>query len=144
MVVEYKEVIPSFSMHGQVYECEQTSICMHLYFLILLSHVHWQHSAEPDDYTFTNASFIFINGTERGGPGSQMCVDVPIEDDSLVEFDELFIVTADSPDPNINTTLLMTAVIILDGDGKSWYTKSQYCYQGPIHTQFEPHVSVLL
>ena len=79
---------------------------------------HSCRTIEPDDYTSVNASFIFVNGTSRGGPGSQMCIEVSIGNDSLVEFDEFFLVRADSPDPNINTTLISTDVFILDDDGK--------------------------
>ena len=47
-----------------------------------------------------------------------MCVEVAIANDTLVEFDEFFQVTADSPDPNINTSLISADVFILDDDGE--------------------------
>ena len=47
-----------------------------------------------------------------------MCVEVVIGDDPLVEFDEFFQVRVESPDPTVNTSLLKTAVVIVDNDGE--------------------------
>ena len=61
---------------------------------------------------------MFFNATAQGGPGSLMCIQIEVFNDNLIEFDEMFIVTADSPDPNVNTTFIMATVIILDEDGE--------------------------
>ena len=50
-----------------------------------------------------------------------MCIEIAIVDDGLVEFDEVFTVTADSPDPNVNTTLVMATIIIQDDDGEGYF-----------------------
>ena len=47
-----------------------------------------------------------------------MCIQIDIFNDNLIEFDEMFVVTADSPDTNVNTTFIMATVIILDEDGE--------------------------
>ena len=96
-------------------------MCVHLLSTSLYYCFNRQHfviNAAPKDYTSVNASFIFVTGTSQGGPGSQMCVEVPIANDALVEFDEFFQVTADSPDPNINTSLILAAVFVLDDDSE--------------------------
>ena len=70
------------------------------------------------DYVSVNTTSVFLNGTATGESGSEMCIEITILDDLLVEFDETFLVTADSPDPNVNTTLIMATIIILDDDGE--------------------------
>ena len=67
-----------------LYHChdQQLNLIMLLFLTCII------HDTEPDDYTSVNASFIFVNGTSQGGPGSQMCVEIAIRNDSLVEFDE--------------------------------------------------------
>ncbi len=72
----------------------------------------------PEDYVFVDTTSTFVKATAQGGPGSQMCILIEIFDDDLVEFDKLFQVTADSPDPNVNTTFIMATVIILEDDGE--------------------------
>ena len=68
------------------------------------------HNTDPDDYISVHTAILFVNGTSRGGPGSQMCIDISITNDVLVEFDEFFQVTAGSG--------IITDVFILDDDGK--------------------------
>ena len=73
------------------------------------------HHIEPGDYTAVNATVTFVSGT---GPGSEMCIDIDIvSDDDLVEFDEVFLVTAQSLDPNVNVINNIT-VIIVNSDGR--------------------------
>ncbi|XP_064406055.1 complement receptor type 1-like isoform X3 [Halichondria panicea] len=74
------------------------------------------NATEPEDYSFVNTTSMFFNATAQGGPGSLMCIQIEVFNDNLIEFDEMFIVTADSPDPNVNTTFIMATVIILDED----------------------------
>ncbi|XP_064406058.1 uncharacterized protein LOC135351076 [Halichondria panicea] len=74
------------------------------------------NATEPEDYSFVNTTSTFFNATAQGGPGSLMCIQIDIFNDNLIEFDEMFVVTADSPDPNVNTTFIMATVIILDED----------------------------
>ncbi len=60
-------------------------------------------SYRAGDYTAVNATVTFVSGTVRDGPGSEMCIDIDIvSDDNLVEFAEVFLVTAQSLDPNVN------------------------------------------
>ncbi|XP_064386804.1 uncharacterized protein LOC135335283 isoform X4 [Halichondria panicea] len=75
------------------------------------------NATEPGDYTAVNATVTFISGTVCDGPGSEMCIDIDIvSDDNLVEFfDEVFLVTAQSLDPNVNV-INNTTVIIVDSD----------------------------
>ena len=47
-----------------------------------------------------------------------MCILIEIFDDDLIEFDKVFQVTADSADPNVNTTFIMATIIILEDDGE--------------------------
>ena len=75
-------------------------------------------STASGDYLSVNTTSVFSARTRRGGPGSQMCVMIAIVDDTFVEFDEVFVVTADSPDPNVNTTLVMAIIVIQDDDGE--------------------------
>ena len=73
---------------------------------------------EPGDYTAVNATVTFVSGPVRDGPGSKMCIDIDIvSDDDLVEFDEVFLVTAQSLDPNVNV-INNTTVIIVNSDGR--------------------------
>ncbi len=72
----------------------------------------------PEDYGFVNTTSTFVNTTAQGGSGSQMCIEIPIVDNNLVEFDKVFQVTADSPDPNVNTTFITATIVIMDEDGE--------------------------
>ncbi len=72
---------------------------------------------EPDDYSAVNTTVTFFNGTVRGGPGSQMCIDVEISKEGLVELDEVFQLTAHSLDPNV-TIINNITVIIVNSDGR--------------------------
>ncbi len=74
-------------------------------------------SIEPGDYTAVNTTVTFLVGTARGGQGSQICMDIIISDEDLVELDETFQLKAESLDPNVNI-LNTAAVIIINSDGR--------------------------
>ncbi len=72
---------------------------------------------EPGDYTVVNTTLMFLVGTARDGTGSQLCMDIIISDEDLVELDETFVLKADSLDPNVN--IINTATItIINTDGR--------------------------
>ncbi len=76
-------------------------------------------SIEPGDYTATvNTTIMFLVGTYfGGGPGFQRCISIVIEDEDLVELNETFLLTAVSPDPNVN--IMNTATVtIINTDGR--------------------------
>ena len=70
---------------------------------------------EPGDYTAVNAKVTFVSGTVRDGPGSEMCIDINIVSDDLVEFAEVFLVTAQSLNPNVNVINNVTVIIVNSG-----------------------------
>ncbi len=72
---------------------------------------------EPRDYTAVYTTVAFLSGTARDGPGSHMCLDIKISDDSMVEMDEVFLLTAHSLAPNVNIINTAT-VIIVNSDGR--------------------------
>ncbi len=74
-------------------------------------------SIEPGDYDAVNTTIIFLNGTARGGAGSQKCISIVIEDDDLFELDESFLLTADSLDRNVNIMNTATVTITIS-DGR--------------------------
>ena len=44
---------------------------------------------KPKDYTAVYTMVAFLSGTARDGPGSHMCLDIKISDDSMVEMNEV-------------------------------------------------------
>lgn len=68
------------------------------------------------DYTPINVTLLFVNGTTRGGDGSRICTEIEIVDNGLIELTEYFTVTADSSDPNVNSTLITATVMVLDDE----------------------------
>ncbi|XP_064395143.1 uncharacterized protein LOC135342353 [Halichondria panicea] len=76
------------------------------------------NATEPSDYTVVNTTTVtFLSGTARDGPGSHMCIDIKISNDSTVELDEAFLLTAHSLDTNVNIINNAT-VIIINTDGR--------------------------
>lgn len=71
-----------------------------------------------DDYIPVNDTLLFTNGTMRGGNGSQVCVEVQIVNNDVIELTESFVITANSSDPNVNSSLITTTVFILDDERK--------------------------
>ncbi len=70
------------------------------------------------DYTPVNITIIFLVGTARdGGPESQMCIVINISSLDGLELDETFMLTADSPDLNVNIMNTVT-VTIINSDGR--------------------------
>ncbi len=74
----------------------------------------------PEDYGFVNTTSTFVNTTAQGEPGSQMCIEIQIFNNNVVEFDKVFQVTADSPDPNVNTTFITATIVIMEEDGERY------------------------
>ena len=73
-------------------------------------------SIAPGDYDVVNTTLIFLFGTAHDG---QICMDIIISDEELVELDENFLLKADSPDPNVN--IMNTATVtIINTDGR-WF-----------------------
>ena len=72
--------------------------------------------AEPGDYTSTQQTVTFPPGSS---PPAQLCINVPIVDDNLVEADELFAVSASSSVSNVQFApgADTASVIIEDNDG---------------------------
>lgn len=65
------------------------------------------------------ANLTYVLGTQPLGPGSQMCVDISINDDQLVEQTETFVVCGcPSPLAVIPEANGCVNVTILDNDGK--------------------------
>ncbi len=77
---------------------------------------------EPDDYIAVNTTLMFLSGTARGGQGSQICTDIIISDDYLVELNETFLLKADPLDPSI-TIINNVTIVILNIDGRRLF----YC-----------------
>lgn len=74
--------------------------------------------AVPGDYTATTLPVVFPSGST---PPAQRCIDIPINDDQLVEFPESFSVSASTNDPNaVFSVGRDTATVnINDNDGMS-------------------------
>ncbi len=71
-------------------------------------------SIAPGDFTVVNTTVVFLFGTAHDG---QMCMDIIIFDEELVELDETFLLKADSLDPNVN--IINTATVtIINTDGR--------------------------
>ncbi len=71
-------------------------------------------SIAPGDYDVVNTTLIFLFGTAHDG---QICMDIIISDEELVELDETFLLKADSLDPNVN--IINTATVtIINTDGR--------------------------
>ncbi len=74
-------------------------------------------SIAPGDYDPVNTTIMFLYGTARDGLRFQRCITIVIADEELVEPDERFLLTADSPDPNVN--IMNTATVtIVNRDGR--------------------------
>ncbi len=74
-------------------------------------------SIEPGDYDPVNTTIIFLVGTARGDTGSQMCIPIEISSLDGLEMNETFLLSADSPDPNVN--IMNTATVtIINSDGR--------------------------
>ena len=75
-------------------------------------------SAAPGDYAATTLPVVFPSGST---PPEQRCINIPINDDLLVEFPESFSVSASTNDPNaVFTAGRDTATVnIADNDGMS-------------------------
>ena len=71
-----------------------------------------------EDYNPVNETLLFPNGTMRNGNGSKVCIEVQIVDDDVIELTKSFIITANSPDPNVNSSLITTTVFVLDDKRK--------------------------
>ena len=74
-------------------------------------------SIEPGDYDAVNTTVMFRNGTARGGQGSQRCIAIEISSMDGFELDETFLLSADSPDPDV-TIINNITIIILNSDGR--------------------------
>lgn len=59
---------------------------------------------------------MLLAGIFSDAPNSQICVVIDIFDNDTIEFDELFIVTANSPDSSVDA--VTATIIIMDKDGK--------------------------
>ncbi|XP_064388844.1 uncharacterized protein LOC135336874 isoform X3 [Halichondria panicea] len=70
------------------------------------------NATEPRDYTAVYTTVTFLSGTARDGPGSHMCLDIKLSDDSIVEMDEVFLLTAHSLAPNVNIINTATVIIV--------------------------------
>ena len=74
------------------------------------------------DYTSVGSTLTFSSGQTQVGPGSLMCVNIPIIDDVLCELQESFEVSvASDPDVELNGQLgglFGTFISLLDNDGK--------------------------
>ena len=67
-------------------------------------------------------NLTYVSGTQPFGPGSQMCVDLSINDDQLVEQTETFVVCGcPTPLAVIPEANRCVNVTILDNDGKIQY-----------------------
>lgn len=78
------------------------------------------HACFIDEANFNGiANLTYASGTQPFGPGSQMCVDISITDDQLVEQTETFIVCG-CPTPLIVIPEAngCATVTIVDNDGK--------------------------
>ena len=71
---------------------------------------------EPGDYTTTTQTVNFPSGSS---PTAQMCIDIPIIDDNIVESNELFSVSASSSMSNVQFApgANTASVVIVDNDG---------------------------
>ena len=74
----------------------------------------------PGDASFNGLpNLTFVSGTQPFGPGSQMCVNISINDDQLVEQTETFVVcgcpTPMAVIPEANGCINVT---IFDNDGR--------------------------
>ena len=71
------------------------------------------------DFSTTTSTLNFAAGTVSGGPGSQLCVNIPINDDICCESFESFQVGLSSTNPGVvfsgSTSL---SVSILDNDSE--------------------------
>ncbi len=74
-------------------------------------------SIAPDDYTVVNTTVMFLLGSFSDGPGFQRCITIEISSLDGLELDETFLLTADSPDLNVN--IMNTATVtIINSDGR--------------------------
>ena len=72
-------------------------------------------SIAPGDYNTVNTTVTFLVGVD--GPGFQRCITIEISSLDGLEMDETFMLTADSPDPNVN--IMNTATVtIINTDGR--------------------------
>ena len=71
------------------------------------------------DFTPAPQTVVFPLGS---APGERRCIDIPLNDDTLVEVLESFSVSADSSDPNIEFMPggNVAAVTITDNDSKKF------------------------
>ncbi len=74
-------------------------------------------SIAPGDYTPVNITILFLVGTYFDVPAFQRCITIEISSLDGLEMDETFLLTADSPDPNVNITNTAT-VTIINTDGR--------------------------
>ena len=78
---------------------------------------HNYYNVDPEDFSSAIATtVVFAAGTSPGGPGSRLCINVPITNDQRVELTESFSVsvgpnTLDFPSGSVAT------ITILDDDG---------------------------
>ena len=73
---------------------------------------NFHFSIAPKDYTSTETDLTFTPDNSR------ICVNIPITNDTVVEGNEIFIVTVTSKDPSIQIGLNSNStVIIVDDDG---------------------------
>ncbi len=72
-------------------------------------------SIASGDYDPVNTTIIFLVGTARGG--SQMCILIKISSLDGLEMNETFLLSADSPDPNV-TIMNTVTVTIINSDGR--------------------------
>ena len=74
------------------------------------------------DFSTSAATLNFAAGTVAGGPGSQLCINVPINDDICCEQLENFQVLASSTNPGVIFSGGNTAnVLIQDNDSECVY-----------------------
>ncbi len=71
------------------------------------------------DYTSTESTVVFQFGAIPNGAGGQLCVNIPINNDNLVEFTEAFGLSISSTNNQVDFPSGTTGtVFIADNDGK--------------------------
>ena len=95
----------------------------------------YSHRRKKNDYSNLNlytgdsgfnglANLTYVSGTQPFGPGSQMCVDISINNDQLVEQTETFVVCGcPTPLAVIPEANGCVNVAIFDNDGKIQYPR---------------------
>ena len=93
------------------------------YYTYVLSRLHISYGIAPVDYVATSMDFTF-------GPRiSRHCVNVTIVNDNLPEGDEVFYLTINTTDPNVNLNPNEAMVVISD-------TNSKFCTAVSSHRHY--------